>query len=115
MTKTTEAAIDKEDETVIGPSVNIQGDLNSEGNIRIEGRVVGKVNSKQGIFIEQGAKLEADIAANEASIAGEVHGKLEVFGHLVLQSTAKVSGEIICPILRVEDGATFVGNCSVTG
>lgn len=115
MAKITEEIIEKQEETIIGPSVKIQGDLIGDGNIRIEGQVNGKVNSKLGVFIEKSAKLAADIVANEASIAGEVQGKLEISGHLILQSTAKVSGEITCPVLRVEDGATFLGMCSVTG
>jgi len=115
MEKIIERTVMQQTETIIGSSVKIQGDLNSEGNIRIAGQVTGKVNSNQGVFIEQGAILAADIVANEADISGEVQGKLEISGHLILQSTAKVSGEITCPVLRVEDGATFVGMCSVTG
>lgn len=115
MEKIIDYTTEKQAETIIGSSVKIKGDLDSEGNIWIEGQITGKVSSRQGVFIEKGAKLVADIAANEASIAGEVQGKLEISGHLILQATARVSGEITCPVLRVEDGATFVGTCSVNG
>ncbi len=115
MEKIIDYTTEKQAETIIGSSVKIKGDLDSEGNIRIEGQITGKVSSRQGVFIEKGAKLVADIAANEASIAGEVQGKLEISGHLILQATAKVSGEITCPVLRVEDGATILGNISITG
>ena len=115
MGKNIEENLEQQTETIIGPSVKIQGDLNSEGNIRIQGQVTGKVHSNQGVFIEQGAILTADIIANEADISGEVQGKLEISGHLILQSTAKVSGEITCPILRVEDGAALSGKLVVTG
>lgn len=111
MEKIIEATMEQQAETIIGPSVNIQGDLNSDGNIRIEGQVTGKVNSSKGVFIQQTAKLAADIAAKEVTIAGEVQGKLNISGLLILQSTAKVSGEITSPVLRVEDGATFSGKC----
>lgn len=46
-------------ETVVGPSVKIQGDLNSEGNIRIEGQVSGKVKTSQSLFVMQTAKITA--------------------------------------------------------
>lgn len=55
-------------ETVVGPSVKIQGDLNSEGNIRIEGQVTGKVNTSQGVYVNQGAKIAADIIAGNAVV-----------------------------------------------
>lgn len=98
-------------ETVVGPSVKIQGDLNSEGNIKIEGQVSGKVKTSQGVFVIPGAKIAADVLAGNAVIGGEVQGNLKIAGHLVLQSTAKIMGDISCQVLRVEDGAQFSGKC----
>ena len=98
-------------ETVVGPSVKIQGDLNSEGNIKIEGQVSGKVKTSQSVFVIHGAKISADILAGNAIIGGEIQGNLKIAGHLVLQSTAKILGDIACSILRVEDGAMFSGKC----
>lgn len=102
-------------ETVVGPSVKIQGDLNSEGNIRIEGQVSGKVKTSQSVFVNQGAKIAADVLAGNAVVGGEVQGNLKISGHLILQSTAKIAGDISCQILRVEDGASFSGKCSMNG
>ncbi len=100
-------------ETIVGPSVKIQGDLNSEGNIKIEGQVSGKVKTSQSVFVIPGAKIAADVLAGNAVVGGEILGNLKISGHLILQSTAKVSGDIICAILRVEDGAQFTGKCSM--
>ena len=102
-------------ETVVGPSVKIQGDLNSEGNIKIEGQVSGKVKTSQSVFVISGAKIAADILAGNAIIGGEITGNLKISGHLILQSTAKVVGDITCQVLRVEDGASFTGKCSMNG
>lgn len=102
-------------ETVVGPSVKIQGDLNSEGNIRIEGQVSGKVKTSQSVFVSQGAKIAADVMAGNAVIGGDIQGNLKVSGHLILQSTAKIAGDITCSILRVEDGAQFSGKCVMNG
>src|SRR5579864_3527280 len=103
--------ISQQAETVVGPSVKIQGDLNSEGNIKIEGQVSGKVKTSQSVFVIPGAKIAADVLAGNAVIGGEVQGNLKIGGHLVLQSTAKIMGDISCQILRVEDGAQFSGKC----
>lgn len=115
MTNISEAIMNKQEKTIIGPSARIDGSLDSEENIRIEGQINGKVISRQNVVIDKSAKFAADIAANEVDIAGEVHGKLEISGHLILRSNAKVSGEIICPVLRVEDGATIAGMCIISG
>ncbi|HYV33282.1 MAG TPA: polymer-forming cytoskeletal protein [Candidatus Limnocylindria bacterium] len=98
-------------ETVVGPSVKIQGDLNSEGNIKIEGQVTGKVKTSQSLFVIPGAKVLADILAGNAVIGGEIQGNLKIAGHLVLQSTARILGDITCSVFRVEDGAQFTGKC----
>ncbi len=98
-------------ETVVGPSVKIQGDLNSEGNIKIEGQVTGKVKTSQSVFVIPGAKIMADVMAGNAMVGGEVQGNLKISGHLVLQGTAKILGDITCSVLRVEDGAQFSGKC----
>lgn len=100
-------------ETVVGPSVKIQGDLNSEGNVKIEGQVTGKVKTSQSVYVNEGARITADVMAGNAIIGGEVLGNLKISGHLVLQSTAKLTGDIACQILRVEDGAIFTGKCSM--
>lgn len=102
-------------ETVVGPSVKIQGDLNSEGNIRIEGGVVGKVHTTQSVHIGEAARLSADVQAGNAIVAGEVQGNIKVTGNLILQATARVAGDISCGILRVEDGAQFTGKCNMKG
>lgn len=102
-------------ETVVGPSVKIQGDLNSEGNIKVEGQVTGKIKTSQSVLVNPGAKISADILAGNAVVGGEIQGNLKITGHLILQSTAKILGDITCAILRVEDGAQFSGKCSMDG
>ncbi len=102
-------------ETVVGPSVKIQGDLNSEGNIRIEGSVTGKVNTTQSVHVGESAVITADMHAGNAIIAGQVQGNLKISGNLILQSTARINGDIACAVLRVEDGAQFTGKCAMQG
>lgn len=101
-------------ETIVGPSVNIQGDLVSEGNIKIEGRLTGKVKSSQTVYITGGAQVTADISSANAVIGGEVQGNIKVSDHLILQANAKISGDISCSVLRVEDGAMFTGKCTMS-
>ena len=102
-------------ETIVGPSVKIQGDLVSEGNIRIEGSVTGKVHTSQSVHVGEGAVISADMQAGNAIIAGQVAGNIKVTGNLILQATARISGDIACGVLRVEDGALFSGKCNMKG
>lgn len=115
MDKKLDENINSPAETVVGPSVKIQGDLVSEGNIRIEGQVKGKVVTSQSVYVGQEAKIAADINAGNVVLAGEVQGNIKVSGSLILQATARVSGDIACGVLRVEDGAKFSGKCAMNG
>lgn len=100
-------------DTVVGPSVKIQGDLNSEGNIKIEGQVTGKVKTTQNVYVSESAQIVADVIAGTCTIAGEVQGNVKVSSTLILLGTAKLNGDINCAVLRVEDGAIFSGKCSM--
>lgn len=111
MDKTLEESMGSQAETVVGPSVKIQGDLNSEGNVRIEGQVTGKVKTSQSVYVGEGARIAADVLAGNAIIGGEVQGNLKIAGHLILLATANITGDVNCSILRVEDGAQFTGKC----
>ncbi len=102
-------------ETIVGPSVKIQGDLKSEGNIRIEGQVNGKIKTSQSVYIGEGAKIAADMVAGNATVAGEIQGNAKISGNLILLPSARVVGDISCAILRVEDGAQFTGKCIMGG
>ncbi len=113
MDKFSDESLNQQAETVVGPSVKIQGDLNSDGNIKIEGYVTGKVKTSQSVFVMNGSHITADILAGNSVIGGEVQGNIKVTGHLILQNTAKITGDISCQILRVEDGAQFTGKCTM--
>ena len=115
MDKSIEDKINSQADTIVGPSVKIQGDLNSEGNIKIEGQVMGKIKTSQSVYIGQSAKITADVMANNAIVGGEIQGNLKISGSLFLQSTSKLTGDIVCSVLRVEDGAQFTGKCAMNG
>lgn len=100
-------------ETIVGHSVRIEGDLVSEGDIKVDGIVSGKVKTARSLFVGPTAKIEADIEAGSVTIAGVVHGNLKVKGLLVTLQTGKILGDIECGQLAIEEGAFFAGNCKM--
>jgi len=100
-------------ETIVGHSVRIEGDLISEGDIKIDGIVSGKVKTARSLFVGPTAKIEADIEAGTVTVAGVVHGNLKVKGVLVALQTGKILGNIECGQLAIEEGAFFSGNCKM--
>ena len=115
MDKKLEDHLEEQTETTIGSSAIIQGELTSEGSIKIAGQVAGTIKTSQAIIVAQNAKVQAEAWAESAIIGGEVQGHLSISGRLVLLSTAKVAADITCPTLKVEEGAIFTGNCAMDG
>lgn len=115
MDKKFEDNLEEQTETVIGLSAIVQGELTSQGSIKIEGQVTGKITTSQTVSIIQNAKVTADVVAESAVIGGEVQGHLNISGRLILLSTAKVAADITCPSLKVEEGALYTGKCSMDG
>lgn len=100
-------------ESVVGPSVKIEGDLVSRGNLQIEGHVSGKVQTSSNLFAGENARLQASIEAQNATIAGIVEGDIKVSETLVILETGKVLGNIHCRSLGIREGAYFSGQCEM--
>lgn len=99
----------KEAETVIGPSVMVKGNLNSTGNIIIEGILKGGIKTAGEVFVGDKAQITADVEAKTARIGGEIRGNLKIEETLYISSTAKIFGDIECVSLAVELGAVING------
>jgi cytoskeletal protein CcmA (bactofilin family) len=95
----------------IGKGTYLEGNIETHGNIRIEGKVKGNVKSKSKVALGNSSHVNGDIAAQNADIEGEVKGKLEVADLLVLKATAVINGDIVTGKLVVEPGAVFNGTC----
>lgn len=105
----------EEAETVIAPSVRVEGDFVSEGNIRIEGAVSGSVATKQDLFVGSDAEIKAEVSARSGMIAGVLKGNLKISDRLELASTARIYGDIDAAVLSVEPGAVLQGQLTVGG
>ncbi len=104
-----DAAVAHETETVIAPSVRVEGDFVSEGNVRIEGIVTGSIATERDLIVGEASKITANVQARNGTIAGELHGNLRVFDRLELASTARVFGDIQAKVLSVAPGAVMRG------
>jgi len=98
---------------IIGKGTTLFGKIESLGNIRIEGRLIGGVKSKSKIALAQSSYVEGDILTQRAEIAGEVRGKIEITELLILKPSAVIRGDIITNKIIVELGAVINGNCKM--
>ncbi|TAF63585.1 MAG: polymer-forming cytoskeletal protein [Cytophagales bacterium] len=97
--------------TLIGKGAHFEGNIETIGNVRVEGRIIGNTKSKAKIVLGEGSYIDGSILAQNAEISGEVKGQVDISELLILKSTAIINGDINCGKLIVETGAVFNGSC----
>ncbi len=97
----------------IAPGTVIKGEININGDIRVEGTINGIVKSKGRLIIGDTGNVEGDISCQNAEIQGIVNGKLTVTEITTLKSTANFIGDIITNKIAIEPGAKFSGTCNM--
>lgn len=98
---------------MIGAGTTITGDVISKGDIRVDGRLKGSVNTEGKVVLGKDGVIEGDIICRDADVSGTIKAKITVSQLLALKSTAKLSGDIITNKLSIEPGAEFTGSCSM--
>ncbi len=98
---------------IISKGTEIIGDINSTGDMRIEGIVRGSLHCKARIVIGESGEVKGNITANDAVISGKVIGNVMVTENLFLKGTSKILGDLVVGKMVVENGAEFNGSCKM--
>lgn len=98
---------------IIGAGTVIEGEVKSNGDIRVDGVIKGSVTSKSKVVVGSTGSIEGDVTCQNADISGSIIGKTTISEMLFLKSNARINGDIQTGKLVVEVGASFTGNCSM--
>jgi len=112
--KTTKVGEIVESTNVISRETKIVGNINAQGNIRIEGVLEGAVHSKSKIILGDSAIIKGNLHSEDAEISGSIDGDVFCSGLLILKKTAIVKGNITTPKIVIENGAVFNGKCQMS-
>src|SRR5436190_10452748 len=97
--------------TLIGAGTTVKGDISSNSDLRIDGTIIGNVNSTAKIVIGASGNVEGDIAGNQADIVGKVSGNIKTKDLLQLRGDCVVNGNVHAGKLQIEPTAVFNGQC----
>jgi len=100
-------------ETIIGPSVKVEGNFKSGGNITVNGAVQGSIKTSRDLKVGKSAKIKAEVAANNLFLNGEIRGNVSIKEKAQLSSSSKILGNIETKTLSVEEGAVINGKCTM--
>ena len=98
---------------IIGQGTAILGDINSNGDIRIDGTLKGSIKTEGKVVLGKEGVVEGDVVCQNADISGTIKAKITVSNLLSLKETAKLNGDIVTNKLSIEPGAEFTGSCSM--
>ena len=91
----------------------IIGDINSQGDLRLDGFLKGNLNIKGRVVIGKTGKVVGTITCKNAEISGYVEGKIYVSELLSLTESSNVKGDIVINKLNIQPGCKFTGTCSM--
>ncbi|MCU0359584.1 MAG: polymer-forming cytoskeletal protein [Bacteroidia bacterium] len=113
MSSTKNQAVDAGSVNLIGKGTEITGDINSLGDVRIDGILKGNLITKGKFVLGPNGSIIGNVKSQNADLSGEVTGTVEVEDMLSLKASSKITGDILTGKLSIEPGAIFSGNCSM--
>jgi cytoskeletal protein CcmA (bactofilin family) len=97
--------------TLVSAGTTLKGDISSNSDLRIDGTIIGNVNSGAKIVIGANGSVEGNITGNQADIVGKVTGNVKTKDLLQLRGDCVVKGNLYAGKLQVEPTAIFNGQC----
>ena len=98
---------------IVGNGTVIHGDVESNGDFRLDGTVLGRFSSKLKVVIGPTGYIEGDIECKDCEVFGKVKGNILAHEHLVMRETSEVCGDIRINRITIESGALYTGHCSM--
>jgi cytoskeletal protein CcmA (bactofilin family) len=96
----------------VGGGTVLSGEAVFKGMLRVDGHLTGRITSENGtLIVSSGGRVDADINVATAKINGVVNGDIVARERLEFGRTAQVFGDVQTPVLVIEEGAVFEGNC----
>lgn len=101
-------------DTLIGEGTIFEGRIKSEASIRIEGSIIGDIESTGDVIIGENGIANSNISARDLVLAGQLNGDLEARGKLTICSTGVLNGNISAQSFIIEPGGVFNGTSKMT-
>ena len=98
-------------DTLIGEHSLFTGNIETEGSIKILGKVEGDIRAKGDVHVEASARIQGQVYGASIHVAGRVDGNVTAKGLLHLQTTARLFGDIEVSSMVTDEGAVLQGTC----
>ena len=100
--------------SILGPEVEVDGNVKVVGSILIYGKVNGNVVASGTVRTAKSSHIKGNIESQDCFISGKADGDVKVEGKTTLEKNCILNGNLITAIVIIEEGATFEGICNMT-
>jgi cytoskeletal protein CcmA (bactofilin family) len=98
----------------IGKSLSIKGELSGSEDIFLDGRLEGSIQlSGNNLTVGPNGRIQANVAARNVTVAGELQGNIQASERTELQKTAVVNGDVQTRRIAIAEGAFFRGKLEI--
>ncbi len=99
--------------SLIGPGMTVVGNCETDGALRIEGKIQGNVRAGKSVVVGKDGVVEGDIHTQDAIISGVVRGTVRAESRLEIQASSRIEGDIWAGRMQLEEGAHLTGSVRV--
>jgi cytoskeletal protein CcmA (bactofilin family) len=100
---------------IISEGTKIKGDIIANGDIRIDGELIGNIAAKGKLVVGTEGRITGEVVCNNIEVAGIIKGKVKASELLNMKATSQIEGDIVAGKLSVEPGSVFSGTCTMGG
>ncbi len=101
------------DVSILSDGVRLEGKFYSNGNVRVDGKVIGDVTIDGNLTVGETAQIIGEVKAKNVTLSGKLDGIINCAEKLILESKAVLKGDLNAKVLVVQEGALFEGKSSM--
>jgi len=115
MKKYSNGNTDSQVPNIISLGTKVTGEIESDGDVRIDGTLSGKISAKGKVVIGKDGVVDGEIHCKNTDISGKVNATMIVKELTIFKASAVFTGDVTTSKLSIETGARFTGNCKMAG
>ena len=99
--------------SVIDQGCELEGRLTFVGTLVLNGKFRGEIFSSDTLLVGETGQAEAEVQVGIAIVSGQVTGNLIARERVELRGSARIFGDIVTPVLVLDEGVVFDGRCKM--
>jgi cytoskeletal protein CcmA (bactofilin family) len=104
---------DEQTDTVISDDIVFKGNIKFQTSLRVRGHIKGTIEATGELIVDDVGVIDADIYVNSLKANGTIKGNIEAIEKIEVGKTGVIIGDIKSPLLQMESGSKFTGNCAM--